>query len=576
MEDIETCIQQKNYGFVILVSEIDPSLEVTKQTTLGQEIDDVLQYIENKQQSVLYKMYTQDEINIFMGKDRLKTDWIPHPKDGHHVSGIKHWHAIEYWIYTEWGYALSDAQNRWVIQWANIDCNEFYVTGGRDSGKSFLGSLLILYSMVFHNEIFQNLLVSLFAGSKEQSETVYETHVIPQLVESKNIKQLLSKYDPIWTQVSERKHQAVKTIEMKLLNGAKLRINPTSTKAARSKHPDVLWFDEAVEAEDVRKGKVISSAVSSLTAGHMMRTLATSTVHKNPLGWFANQVRRGRSMMDRGSKQIFTVNLSEAGVESRPWLSREQLLKELDRKIADDSINEDAEFFGLIAGGQGDVFNQSAIKRMLHNVSPPKYDKSKRIIYGHDPGYGTSLYGFSVWQMDDIYWEFIDGEFWKRGDPKEILERIGDYVKRYGEGEHACDAAATSTIKYLQNEDYDVMSFQLGARPPGWTEMLEEEQQRYNTDCKRIANNLVNDKLAHGHLLIHPAAGYSKPITLLKDDPAVHAGRLLIEQMQTQVVSEITQKPMKGNDDMVDSMSLTTLRAEFGSPLGDVSLAGHW
>jgi len=386
----------------------------------------------------------------YLGKKTLKTDWHPHPQKRTQVPGIKHWNGVEYFFWTEWGVVLSPKQNEWTSKWGDIKVDEFYITGGRDSGKSFLGALSALYSMVFHNEVFPNFMVQLFAGAKEQAETVYEQHVIPNLVNSRKIHTLLSKYDPIWEKVSERKRQAVKITEMKLQNGAKMRINPTSTKAARSKHPDLLWFDEAVEAEDVRRGQVITSAISSLTAGHMMRTLATSTVHKNPLGWFASQVRRALHQMEQGYKNIVTVNLSEAGIQSKPWLSEKEQLKELNRKLQDESINTEAEFYGLIAGGDGDVFNQAALKRMLLKVVPPKYNSDCRIVYCHDPGYGSSLYGFEVWQEDDINTTFIDGEFWKKGDPSEIVESVLNYVKKYGEGEHACDAAATTTIKYLQ------------------------------------------------------------------------------------------------------------------------------
>lgn len=558
------------------MSEVDPTLEKNSIQILGQNIDDILAYIENKNQSVLYKMYNEEELAIYLGKKALKTDWHPHPQKGIHVPGIKHWSAVEYFLWTEWGVVLSPEQNKWVARWGDISVDEFYITGGRDSGKSFLGALLALYSMVFHNEVFPNFLVQLFAGAKEQAETVYEQHVIPNLVNSRMIHQLLSKYDPIWEKVSERKRQAVKITEMKLLNGSRMRINPTSTKAARSKHPDIFWLDEAVEAEDVRRGQVITSAVSSLTAGHMMRTLATSTVHKNPLGWFASQVRRAQHQMEQGYKNIFTVNLSESGVESKPWLTKQDQLKELNRKLQDEAINTDAEFYGLIAGGEGDVFNQAAIKRMLLKVVPPVYNKNNRIMYSHDPGYGTSLYAFQVWQEDDINTTFLDGEFWKKGDPSEIVETVLKYVEKYGEGEHACDAAATTTIKYLQKENLNVQAYQLGARPPGWEDMLDDEKQRYNTDSKTIGNNIMNEKLSLGRLWVHPKTGMAKPLTLLKDDPPVYAGRLLIEQMQTQRISETTRKPEKGNDDMIDSATIAMLQSEFGQAMGDWRSAGNW
>ncbi len=489
------------------MSEVDPTIEKSSHQQLGMQIDDILAYIENKKESVLYKMYNRDELEIYLGKKALKTDWTPHPQKRTQVPGIKHWNGVEYFLYTEWGVVLSPEQNKWIERWGDSNVSEFYITGGRDSGKSFLGALLALYSMVFHNEVYPNFLVQLFAGAKEQAETVYEQHVIPNLVNSRKIHILLSKYDPIWEKVSERKRQAVKITEMKLQNGSKMRINPTSTKASRSKHPDLLWFDEAVEAEDVRRGQVITSAVSPLTAGHMMRTLATSTVHKNPLGWFASQVRRSLFQMEQGYKNIITVNLSESGVESKPWLSKKEQLKELNRKLQDESINTDAEFYGLIAGGEGDVFNQASLKRMLLKVTTPIYNKDNRIIYSHDPGYGTSLYGFQVWQVDDIHTTFLDGEFWKKGDPSEIVETVLKYVERYGEGEHACDAAATTTIKYLQKENLSVQSYQLGARPPGWDKMLEDEQQRYNIDSKTIGNNLINERLSLSRLWIHPKAG---------------------------------------------------------------------
>jgi len=559
-----------------LSNEIDPTLEKTSHQLIGQQIDDILAYIENKNESVLYKMYNRAELEIYFGKKALKTDWYPHPKKKTHVPGIKHWSAVEYFLWTEWGVVLSAEQTSWASKWRDIAVNEFYITGGRDSGKSFLGALFALYSMVFHNEVFPNFLVQLFAGAKEQAETVYEQHVIPNLVNSRKIHQLLSRYDPIWDKVSERKRQAVKITEMKLQNGAKMRINPTSTKAARSKHPDLLWFDEAVEAEDVRRGQVITSAISSLTAGHMMRTLATSTVHKNPLGWFASMVRRAQHQMEQGYKNILTVNLSESGVESKPWLSKQEQLKELNRKLQDESINTDAEFYGLIAGGEGDVFNQAALKRMLLKVVPPVFDKSKRLVFSHDPGYGTSLYGFEVWQIDDINMEFLDGEFWKKGDPSEIVNKVLEYCSKYGDGEHACDAAATTTIKYLQKENLTVQAYQLGARPPGWDTMLPDEQQRYNTDSKTIGNNLMNERLSLGRLWIHPKSGMSKPLTLLKDDPPVHAGRLLIEQMQTQRISETTKKPEKGNDDMIDSATIAVLQSEFGVAMGEWRSAGSW
>ena len=47
---------------------IDPTLEKTSHKQLGQQIDDILAYIENKNQSVLYKMYNEEELAIYLGK----------------------------------------------------------------------------------------------------------------------------------------------------------------------------------------------------------------------------------------------------------------------------------------------------------------------------------------------------------------------------------------------------------------------------------------------------------------------------------------------------------------------------
>ena len=86
----------------------------------------------------------------------------------------------------------------------------------------------------------------------------------------------------------------------------------------------------------------------------------------------------------------------------------------------------------------------------------------------------------------------------------------------------------------------------------------------------------MNEKLSLGTVWIHPRAGKAKPVTLLKDDPPIHAGRLLIEQMQSQRISETSKKPEKGNDDMIDSSTIAMLQIEFGSPAGTWSEAGSW
>jgi len=105
---------------------------------------------------------------------------------------------------------------------------------------------------------------------------------------------------------------------------------------------------------------------------------------------------------------------------------------------------------------------------------------------------------------------------------------------------------------------------------------MDEEKQRYGTDSKTIGNNLINEKLSLGRLWVHPKAGMAKPLTLMKDDPPVHAGRLLIEQMQSQRISETTRKPEKGNDDMIDAATIAMLQMEFGQAMGTWSNAGNW
>lgn len=561
--------------------EFDETLPDSTTKTLGQEIHELQQLVESHKDSILTKLYNKKEIDIFFGRTILETDWSPDPETARAIPGKYRWNGIEYWIWHEWGFVLSEAQRKWCEYWIHEEVDEFYISGGRDSGKSWLGAILAIYSMVFFNEKYPNYLVSLFAGAKEQGETVFEEHVIPLIIHSKTLRKLLSRYDKIWEQLKVRKRQAIKTYELKILNGARLRVNPTSTKAARSKHPDLLWIDEAVEAEEVRKGKVISSAVSSLTAGHHARTLGTSTVHKNPLGWFATQVKRAKFQMKRGVKTIFTINLSEAGINSKPWLGKDSAMKqqkELARKLSDSTINIDAEFYGLIAGGQGNVFDQDDIMRMLASVERAMYDDKKRIIYSHDPGFGTSLYSFYVWQIDDLNVELIDGEFWYRGSPSKILETIKEYVEKYGDdGEHSCDAAATSTIKYLQEAGYDVQSFSLGARPPGWDMMTEEEKQRYNVDSKTIGNNLTNELLSLGRFFIYPKTGKAKRIHGIESEPEIYPGELLVEQMQTQMINENTGKPEKGNDDMIDSETMMILKKEFGEGAGGtVAEAGRF
>jgi len=46
--------------------------------------------------------------------------------------------------------------------------------------------------------------------------------------------------------------------------------------------------------------------------------------------------------------------------------------------------------------------------------------------------------------------------------------------------------------------------------------------------------------------------------------------------METQMINEVTQKPLKGNDDMSDSMRFMALESVFGQGWGQLKKAGGW
>ena len=551
--------------------------------TLAGLADSAMDYIQQKRYSGLETIgYTPSMVDQFTGTVNIKTPWHPDLKTGKPVHGAKYWSGVEWWIFNEWynketgsGIALSPTQQRWANAWTSNDVIEFIVSGGRDSGKSWLGSLFTLHSMTFLSAIWPDYLVSLFAGSKEQTGTVYEAHVLPSIVKSHHIQQLVSKYDPMWEIVTERKKIGTKSVEMKFLNGSRLLVNSTSTKAARSKHPDLLWVDEAVEAEDVQKGNVISSAMSSLTAGHHMRILGTSTVHKNPNGWFAKRIRRAESLQRRGETRVFYINLSEAGFKSKTWVSDESIQQEFALKSTDSGIDLDSEFFGNIIGAGGDVFHQEALASCMAKSTKPEVHPKMQRLMGHDPGFGTSYYFLNIVQFDDYKVEVLYSEFFWRNRLSGIMDRVKELTEEFYVDMHGVDANATSTIGELLDRGFEAKGYQFSSKPVGWDKMLPDDQERFNSSQKKIGINFINQLLDQDRFRMYPQAGCYKPYDIMPQAAKVWGNEILHDQMKGYKENPDTGMPLKGNDDGIDSLIFSTLPICLGDTLGGFAkLAG--
>lgn len=558
-----------------LNNKIDDVLEPSLLVKLSADSQDAMNFIQQKRYSTLQNIgYTDEMVDFFTGRKLVKTTWTPHLLKGHPMSGqVKLWTPIEWWIYNEftnpktgYGYVLSPNQAEFSKAWANLETLEILTSGGRDSGKSFLGALFSLWSMVFLPAIWPNYMISLFAGAKSQTATVYEEHLIPLLTKSKNINRLVSDYDPMWEIVAGRKRSTVKEIELKLLIGSRFIVNPASTKAARSKHPDMLWLDEVVEAEDVNRGSFISSAISSLTAPHHMRIYASSTVHKHPNGWFANKIRKASI---NPKPHIFYINLSKGGIGSKTWVTDEQHRRELALKKSQGTININAEFLGEIASGSGNVFYVDQIPKMINRSKPPVFDERMHHIMTHDPGFSVSDYGLTILQTDLYKVEVLYSEFWVKGRMSEILERVEELHDEYKVGLHAVDVYGTTTIQKLQDLGFDVRSYASNQRPKNFDQMRPDEQDRFNLPQNEIAISVINEWLDAGRLNIFPKAGCFKEHAVGADDEEkIWGNQLLIDQMLTYARDEITGKPIKGNDDMVDSLKFGALAVAFEDVMG--------
>lgn len=551
---------------------MEESLEGDTISVIGRHASEAFRYIQEKRYSSLDQIgYTPELIDIFTGKKLVKTKWSPHPITGKPMEGLsnhKIWSPCEYWIYHEWrneygyGYALSPEQESWAKAWSDMKVLEFLISAGRGGGKSWLGALLALWSMAFLPPLWKGqYMVSLFAGAKAQTGTVYEEYIVPLITQARHIDKLLSRYDPTWEFATGKKRIGVKMIEMKFVNGGRLLVNPASIKAARSKHPDLLWVDEAVETEDVRKGQVIYSAISSLVAGRHMRRLGTSTVHRNPNGWFARRIRRAKRLMQNNVKTVFYTNLSKQGIGSKTWMSKEEQEKELAVKTSELGINIDAEFYGEIAMTTGDVFHQEALRGCFDNAEMPRLRKDPGWMRfaGHDPGFGSSYYGFVILQTDMRQVEVLFSEFWWRGRLNQIMETIAEKSYQYQVSHHACDAAATTTIQKLQELGFDVKGYSFNARPEGWEQMIYDERERFNAPLKKIGINFMNDLIDNRLYSCYGEAGAYKPYDVGSDSIEVYANQILQEQMLSYKEDPATGKPMKGDDDMIDAQTFGCL-----------------
>lgn len=568
---------------------IDDNLESDTISVISRELSDALQYIQEKRYSSLDQIgYTPEDVDVFTGRKLVKTKWTPEPITGKPMEGLEYhkiWSPCEWWIYNEWkneygyGYALSPEQQKWGAAWSDMKVLEFLISAGRGGGKSWEGALLALWSMAFLPPAWKGqYMVSLFAGAKAQTGTVYEEYIVPMITQAKHIDKLLSRYDPTWEFATGRKRLGVKTIEMKFVNGGRLLVNPTSTKAARSKHPDLLWVDEAVETEDVRKGQVIFSAISSLIAGRHMRRLGTSTVHRNPNGWFARRIRRAKRLMQQGVNTVFYINLSQSGMDSRTWLTKEEAEKELAVKSSEMGININAEFYGEIATASGDVFHQDALRLCFENSEIPRLrtDPGWMRIAGHDPGFGTSYYGFIVVQTNLTAVEVLYSEFWWRGRLNEIMDKITEKSHELKISQHVCDASGTTTIQKLQDLGFDVKGYSFNARPENWEQMMYEERERFNAPLKKIGINYINDIIDNQLFSCCETAGALKPYDLGSDAIEVYANQILQEQMLSYKEDPATGKPMKGDDDMIDGLNFACLPIILGHTLhGRVKNAGY-
>lgn len=561
----------------------DDQIESSGVMSLASLTDDAFQFVQQKRYSGLDAIgYTPEMVDQYTGVVNVKTKWHPDYRTGKPIQGAKLWSGAEWWIYNEWlnreenaGISLSPTQQDWARGWTDTNIIEFLISGGRDSGKSWLGSLLTLWSMTFLGAIWPDYMVSLFAGSKDQTGTVYEVHVLPGIVRAHHISKLVSKYDPMWEIVTERKRIGTKAVELKFLNGARMIVNSTSTKAARSKHPDQLWIDEAVEAEDVQRGNVISSAVSSLTAGHHKRILGTSTIHKNPNGWFAKRIRRAEMLQSRGNARVFYKNLSEFGMKSKTWVEDEEVAEEFALKSTDSNIDLDSEFFGKIVGAGGDVFNQEALKRCILKSEKAELHPSKHRIMGHDPGFGTSYYFLNVLQYDDYRVEVMHSEFFWRDRLSNIMKRAKELSEEFYVDMHTCDANATSTIGELLDNGFEAKGYQFSSKPEGWDGMLPDDQERFNTNQKKIGINYINQLLDQDRFRMFPQSGCYKAYDVMPNAPKVWGNEILYDQMKGYKENPDTGMPLKGNDDGIDSLIFSTLPICLGQTLGGYAkLAG--
>ena len=97
--------------------EFDETIPDSTTKTLGQQVHELQQLVESHKDSILTKLYNKKEIDIFIGKTVLETDWSPDPETARAVPGKYRWNGIEYWIWHEWGFVLSEAQRKWCDYW---------------------------------------------------------------------------------------------------------------------------------------------------------------------------------------------------------------------------------------------------------------------------------------------------------------------------------------------------------------------------------------------------------------------------------------------------------------------------
>lgn len=332
----------------------------------------------------------------------------------------------------------------------------------------------------------------ILSGSYEQARTFYNY-----------VRHFIKQCPPLQDKVEGDPLQS----ETRFKDGGFIKCLTASEKSTRSPHVDFLIIDEFV----LVKPDLIDSAFPTVRASKHPKRIFLTTASQTKA---AISLARWYDYWDR--KQEYGFRTYQWGVDSCTWISQEDLT--FAKKILDPFIFE-TEYLGLRVGRRGAVFKEPQIDSAISQAVNFNYIPDIPCVAGVDWGvvHDTVV---TIVQLQGEYVVVVD----VLGDNgKDVTWWCGETIpalqQKYKISGFYCDSSHPFEIKELQNKDQPAMKVAFSRYK---NQMIGEVRRELENNLLKIPEHF-NDT---------------------------------IKQLKQYSYDPDTEKPLKINDDYVDSLML--------------------